>query len=156
MDKKVQQIKQILGEAGIEVVIKKFPESTRTAQEAASVIGCTLGQIAKSLVFKGKDLGKPILIIASGSNGVDEKKINEFLNEEINKADADFVYQQTGFAIGGVPPFGHKTALTTFIDQDLLQYNEIWAAAGTGSSVFRITPKALIEITKGKALDLKS
>jgi prolyl-tRNA editing enzyme YbaK/EbsC (Cys-tRNA(Pro) deacylase) len=156
MNKKTDQIKQILERAEIEVQIKEFSQPTRTAQEAADVIGCTLGQIAKSLVFKGKESGKPILVIASGSNRVDPEKVKDILKEEIDKADADFVLKETGFVIGGVPPFGHSTNITPIIDEDLLQYNEIWAAAGTENSVFKITPQDLVNITQGEISDIKA
>lgn len=153
--KKTQKIKEILRQAGVEIVIKEFPDSTHTARDAANVIGCELGQIAKSLIFKGQKSGRPVLVIASGQNRVDEKKIKNFLNEEIGKADADFVLEKTGFAIGGIPPFGHSSPITTIIDKDLLQYDEIWAAAGTANSVFKIKPQDLTKITGAEILDLK-
>ena len=94
-----------------------------------------MGQIAKSLIFKGKTSQKPILIITSGANRVNEKKVKEYIGEKLGKADADFVREHTGFAIGGVPPVGHIKPITTYIDEDLMQYDEIWAAAGTPNSV---------------------
>lgn len=154
-DEKTAKIRQILTNANVEVLIKHFPESTHTAQEAADAIGCTIGQIAKSLIFKGKDSGNPIFIIASGSNRVDLSKIKDFLKEEIEKADADFVLEHTGFVIGGVPPFGHKTKIIPIIDEDLLRYEEIWAAAGTANSVFKIKSQDLVKIAFGEILDIK-
>lgn len=133
----------------------EFSNSTRTAQEAADAIGCTVGQIAKSLIFKGKTSQKPILIIASGTNRVNEKLVKEYVGEKLEKADADFVLEHTGFAIGGVPPVGHITSINTFIDEDLMQYDEIWAAAGTPNAVFKLTPKILLEITKGSVIKVK-
>src|SRR5690606_11880215 len=133
----------------------EFPESTRTAQEAADAIGCTVGQIAKSLIFKGKTSQKPILIITSGANRVNEKKVKEYIGEKLGKADADFVREHTGFAIGGVPPVGHIKPITTYIDEDLMQYDEIWAAAGTPNSVFKLTPSILADMTKGRIIKVK-
>jgi prolyl-tRNA editing enzyme YbaK/EbsC (Cys-tRNA(Pro) deacylase) len=126
-----------------------MPASTRTAQEAAQAIGCQVGQIAKSLLFKTKRTGKPVLVITSGSNRVNEKKLGELLQEPIEKASADFVREQTGFAIGGVPPVGHANALLTFLDQDLMHYDVIWAAAGTPNAVFKLTPAELEKVTVG-------
>ena len=133
----------------------EFSESTRTAQEAADAIGCTVGQIAKSLIFKGRTSQKPILIITSGANRVNEKTIKEYTGEKLKKADAEFVLEHTGFSIGGVPPVGHTKPLTTFIDEDLMQYEEIWAAAGTPNAVFKLTPKILAEMTKGRIIKVK-
>ncbi|MGB9879954.1 MAG: YbaK/EbsC family protein, partial [Anaerolineae bacterium] len=125
------------------------PQSTRTAAEAAQAVGCAVGQIVKSLVFRGKETHKPILVLASGANRVDEKALAHWVGEPIEKADADFVREQTGFAIGGVPPIGHIQPLPTYIDQDLLLYDEIWAAAGTPHAVFRLTPADLVRMTNG-------
>ncbi len=156
LNQKTLRIKEALDQSGIETIIKEFPSSTRTAQEAADAIGCTISQIAKSIIFKSKESGKPILIITSGSNRVDEKKVEKLINESLEKADADFVLNQTGYIIGGVPPFAHSTKITPLIDEDLLQYEEIWASAGTPNSVFKITPQDLITITKGRVANVKS
>ena len=129
--------------------------STRTAQEAADAIGCTVAQIAKTIIFKGKTSQQPVLIMASGTNRVNEKAVQERINEELEKADADFVLEHTGFTIGGVPPIGHRKPITTYIDQDLMQYNEIWAAAGTPHAVFKLAPRILVEITKGEVIKIK-
>jgi len=142
-------VQTALNEFGVELNVVQLSASTRTAQEAADAVGCTLGQIAKSLVFKDKTSQKPILIIASGMNRVNEKVVEELIDEKLQKADADFVLEQTGFSIGGVPPLGHKNPIPIYIDQDLMQYEEIWAAAGTPNAVFKLTPKILVEITKG-------
>lgn len=135
LKKPAARVQAVLDEFGYELNVTEFPESTRTAQEAADAIGCTVGQIAKSLIFKGKTSQKPILIITSGANRVNEKKVKEYIGEKLGKADADFVREHTGFAIGGVPPVGHIKPITTYIDEDLMQYDEIWAAAGTPNSV---------------------
>jgi len=144
-----------LSESGFELNVIEFSDSTRTAQEAANAIGCTVGQIAKSLIFKGKTSQKPILIIASGVNRVNEKLVKEYISEQLEKADAEFVLKHTGFVIGGIPPVGHIEPITTFIDEDLMQYDEIWAAAGTPNTVFKLTPKILLEITKGTVIKVK-
>jgi len=120
---------------------REFPEGTRTAQDAAAAIGCTVGQIVKSLVFL-RD-GEPILVLCSGANTVDAQRLG------LDKADANVVRRATGFAIGGVPPYGHPAPLETLVDEDLLGYDEIWAAAGTPRSVFPLTPGDLVERTGG-------
>ncbi|NLP48231.1 MAG: YbaK/EbsC family protein [Clostridiales bacterium] len=144
------KVKKALENLGYELIIKEMPESTRTAVEAANAIGCSLEQIVKSLVFMLKDSERPVMIIASGPNRVDEKLFNKLLGEKLVKADADFVLEHTGYSIGGVSPVGLKNHLDIYIDQDLMAYEEIWAAAGTPKSVFRLTPDILKEITGGK------
>lgn len=135
---------------GLTLDVVELPASTRTAQDAADAIGCTVAQIAKSLIFRTKQSQKPVLVIASGVNRVNEKSIGQLLGEKIGKADADFVRQQTGFVIGGVPPVGHLSEITTFIDEDLLELDVIWAAAGTPNAVFRLTPDDLVRATGGQ------
>lgn len=153
--KSAQKVQSILNEFGLELTVIEFEESTRTAQEAADAIGCQLGQIAKSLIFKGKVSQAPVCVIASGSNRVDEKKIKAHLGEKIERADAAFVLEQTGYAIGGIPPIGHSNSIKILIDEDLLSYVEIWAAAGTPHAVFKLTPKDLLDITKGEVIEVK-
>jgi prolyl-tRNA editing enzyme YbaK/EbsC (Cys-tRNA(Pro) deacylase) len=121
---------------------QEFAAGTRTAADAASAIGCEVGAICKSLVFRVGDA--PLLIVASGSNRVDEARFGA------EKADAAFVREQTGFAIGGVPPYGHVRAIETIVDEDLLGYETVWAAAGTPSSVFPIAPAELVARTGGR------
>jgi prolyl-tRNA editing enzyme YbaK/EbsC (Cys-tRNA(Pro) deacylase) len=150
--RRVQEALKILG-VGCEV--REMDETTRSAQDAARSVGCEVGQIAKSLVFKGATTRQAVLVITSGSNRVDEKKLSERIGEPVLKADADFVRQQTGFAIGGVPPVGHAQPIAVFIDEDLLAYSEIWAAAGTPRSVFRLTPQELQRITRGRVIGVK-
>jgi prolyl-tRNA editing enzyme YbaK/EbsC (Cys-tRNA(Pro) deacylase) len=144
-----RRVQQALHELGFLLEVVELPDSTRTAVEAAQAIGCQVGQIVKSLIFKTKRTGRPVLVIASGSNRVNEKVIKELIGEPLGKADAAFVRQQTGFAIGGVSPVGHIQELQTFIDQDLLQYEEIWAAAGTPHAVFCLAPDNLVNMTGG-------
>lgn len=155
LKKSAENVQTVLNEFGLKLNVIELSDSTRTAQEAANTIGCTVSQIAKSLIFKGKTSQKPILIIASGTNRVNEKAIKEHIGEKLGKADADFVLEHTGFAIGGIPPIGHKNPITTLIDEDLLQYEEIWAAAGTPNAVFKLTPKNLVEITNGTIICVK-
>src|SRR5512135_2992485 len=133
-----QKIQEILNSYGQNFKVIEFSESTRTAQEAADRIGCQLGQIVKSLIFRGQHTNKAILVLVSGSNRADEKKISLYSNETIGRADPDFVRTETGFAIGGVPPIGHTHQLETFIDEDLLKYTSVWAAAGTPNAVFEL------------------
>lgn len=141
-----RRVQECLNARGVELAVREFPASTRTAADAAAAVGCEVGQIAKSLVFKGKKSGEAVLIVASGANRVDEKRVAALLGEKIGKADAEFVRQETGYAIGGVPPVGHIKPLRTIMDEDLLQYEEIWAAAGTPHAVFRLTPAQLREL----------
>ena len=150
--KKVQEVLKVLG---LELQVVELQETTRTSADAARAIGCEVGQIAKSLVFRGQKTQRPILVIASGSNRVNEKKVGELISEPLGKADADFVRQKTGFVIGGVPPVGHAEKLEVFIDEDLLRYSEIWAAAGTPNAVFRLTPSDLVRMTEGRVIGIK-
>jgi prolyl-tRNA editing enzyme YbaK/EbsC (Cys-tRNA(Pro) deacylase) len=133
----------------------ELQSTTRTSAEAAQTVGCQVEQIAKSIVFQGKQTHKPILVIASGPNRVNEKRIAEFISEPLGKADADYVRKKTGFVIGGVPPVGHLEMVEIFIDEDLLQYNEIWAAAGTPNAVFKLTPSDLVKMTGGRVVSIK-
>lgn len=150
-----QRIQNILSQHNLAIQVIEFKELTRTAQEAANAIGCQVGQIAKTLIFKGKESNQPICMIASGINRVDEKKIEALIGEKIEKPDAEYVLQHTGYAIGGIPPIGYSFSRKPFIDQDLLAYDEIWAAAGTPNAVFRITPQDLITITNATIADTK-
>jgi prolyl-tRNA editing enzyme YbaK/EbsC (Cys-tRNA(Pro) deacylase) len=146
------KVQKALNIIGLQLEVVELPGSTRTSQEAAQAVGCLVGQIAKSIIFQALASHRPILVIASGPNRVNEKLIEDLISEPIVKADADFVRQRTGFVIGGVPPVGHIENLETFLDQDLLQYQEIWAAAGTPHAVFRLTPGDLLRMTSGKVI----
>ncbi|MCC7129545.1 MAG: hypothetical protein B6D39_01600 [Anaerolineae bacterium UTCFX2] len=150
-----QKIQQALETRGVKLQVIELADSTRTSAEAAQAIGCGVGQIVKSLVFKAKRSERPILVIASGVNRVDERRIEKLIGEPLGKADADFVRARTGFVIGGVPPFGHAEPVETFIDQDLLNYSELWAAAGTPHAVFRLTPDELLFLSDGKVAPVK-
>jgi len=149
-----KKVQEALEKLGLVLQVVELPASTRTAAEAAQSIGCQVGQIVKSLVFKTGYTGRPVLIVASGANRVNEKIIEALISEPLGKADADFVRQHTGFAIGGVPPVGHSTPLETYIDEDLLQFEEIWAAAGTPHAVFRLTPQDLVQMTQGETISI--
>jgi prolyl-tRNA editing enzyme YbaK/EbsC (Cys-tRNA(Pro) deacylase) len=150
-----KRVQEALEALGMSLQVVELPDSTRTAVEAAQAVGCQVGQIVKSLVFKAKHSGRAIMVEASGANRVDEHKIEALLGEPLGKADADFVREHTGFAIGGIPPLGHAEKLETFIDEDLGQYEEIWAAAGTPHAVFRLTPAELQRITTGRVVAIK-
>lgn len=152
MNHQVKKIEKFLEKFGIKSEIKEFSETTKTAVDAAKALNCELGQIAKSIIFRGKETNDPILVIASGPNRINEQLISEGVGEIIEKADADFVREKTGFAIGGVPPFGHRQKIRTFIDKNLLEYKVIWAAAGTHNAVFPLTPEELIKITQGEVV----
>ncbi len=134
--------------------VLEFDAGTRTAEDAAAAIGCKVAQIAKSLLFRAAS-SRPVLVVASGAHRVDEKAVAALVGEPITRANADFVRDATGFAIGGVPPVGHRTAPVTLIDESLMAFEEIWAAAGTPNAVFRLTPADLIALTNGTVAALK-
>lgn len=150
-----QKIQDILRSLGYDYTVIEHAESTRTAQEAAERAGCELGQIVKSLIFKGKESGKPILVLTSGANRVDEKRIAEYAGEPIVRADADFVRTVTGFAIGGVPPIGHAQKMETYLDEDFLQYQTVWAAAGTPNAIFELKTADLQKMTGARVVRVK-
>jgi prolyl-tRNA editing enzyme YbaK/EbsC (Cys-tRNA(Pro) deacylase) len=147
-----QRVQDALTALGLPCRVVELPGSTRTAQEAADAVGCTVGQIVKSLIFRATQTDTPILVLASGANRVNETRLGELAGEPIAKADAAFVRAHTGFAIGGVAPLGHPAPIKTFIDADLLQYDEIWAAAGTPNAVFALTPADLERMTGGRVV----
>jgi Cys-tRNA(Pro) deacylase len=150
----VTRVAAAAAEFGLTIVPKRFPEGTKTAADAAAAIGVHVGQIVKSLIFAVD--GEVVLAYVSGANQLDEKKLAHAAGgAKCARVDADTVYETTGFPIGGVPPFGHKTQLRVFIDPDLLQHDEIWAAAGTWHDVFSIEPHKLVEASEGLVTDLK-
>jgi prolyl-tRNA editing enzyme YbaK/EbsC (Cys-tRNA(Pro) deacylase) len=155
MDQKLSapdRVRAALSAAGVAAHIEEFPSSTRTAQDAAAAVGSSVGQIVKSLVFLAG--GAPVLALVSGANRLDPQRLAALTGALIGKADADAVRQATGYAIGGVPPIGFPAPLPTFIDRDLLQYDVVWAAAGTPRHVFPITANDLVRITGGRVADL--
>jgi prolyl-tRNA editing enzyme YbaK/EbsC (Cys-tRNA(Pro) deacylase) len=150
-----QKIQDALIGLGYPFTVLESELHTRTAQQAADTVGCTLGQITKSLIFKGQNSGKPILVLTSGTNRVDEARISLYVQEPIGRADPDFVRTVTGFAIGGVPPIAHAQPMETYLDEDLMTYATIWAAAGTPNSIFELTPAALKAMTAGRVVQVK-
>ena len=147
---------EVLAEKAGHFRVLEFSESTRTSAEAAQQIGCSLGQIVKSLIFKGQDSQKPVLVLASGSNRVDEKLLAGYLGEKVDRANPEFVREMTGYAIGGVPPFGFSRHIYTYLDSDLLQYKSIWAAAGSPHSVFELTPDELKSFSLAQIVQIAS
>lgn len=145
-----RRVQAALQAHGLDATIREFPTSTRTAAEAAASIGCTVAQIAKSLVFRGERTGRAVLVVASGANRVNEERLAGILEEPVGRADAAFVREKTGYAIGGVPPVAHAEPPIVVIDEDLLELEEIWAAAGTPNAVFRLTPAELVSVTAGR------
>jgi len=152
MKASVARVVEALRAAGLEVEIKEFAESTRTAEEAAAAVGSTVGQIVKSLVFLAGEA--PILALVSGINRADTVKLAHAAGAAIRRADADTVRRVTGFSIGGVPPLGHTTPLRAYLDRDLLRYDTVWAAAGTPNAVFPVAPGELERIANADAVDL--
>lgn len=150
-----QRVQDVLDATGRSFVVQELEQSTRTSAEAAEAVGCTVAQIVKSIIFKAARSERVVLVLTSGANRVDERKVAALLGEPLAKADADFVRERTGFVIGGVAPIGHREAPATFIDQDLLAFKEIWAAAGTPNALFRLTPDDLVAISQGHVADVK-
>jgi prolyl-tRNA editing enzyme YbaK/EbsC (Cys-tRNA(Pro) deacylase) len=146
------KFQELLKEMGLSGGVVEFEETTRTAADAAAAIGCTLGQIVKSIIFRAQPSGQAVLVLTSGSNRVDEKLVEAIIGEKLGKADADFVRTATGYAIGGVPPFGYDHIKYTYLDEDLLKYEEVWAAAGTPNAVFPLTPAQLLQHIQAKAM----
>ncbi|HEY6336519.1 MAG TPA: YbaK/EbsC family protein [Alphaproteobacteria bacterium] len=149
------RIQEMLRARGFTNAVIEREETTRSSAEAALAVGCTVAQIAKSVIFRAKGSGRPVLVVASGPNRVNEKVIEAAIGERLGKADADYVRERTGFVIGGVAPIGHAQKLEIFIDEDLLQFAEIWAAAGTPNAVFKLTPDELQRMTGGRVIGIK-
>jgi Cys-tRNA(Pro) deacylase len=153
MHPSARRVAETLQALGVETSVIEFPQSTRTAQDAAAAIGTTVGQIVKSLVFLAD--GRPVLALVSGANHVALEKVRRALRAvRVERADADAVRAATGYAIGGVPPLGHAQPLRILLDRDLLQYEAVYAAAGTPHAVFAIAPGRLQEITTATVLEL--
>jgi prolyl-tRNA editing enzyme YbaK/EbsC (Cys-tRNA(Pro) deacylase) len=146
------RVQDALTEHGVPSAIVYLERAARTSAEAAAAVGCRVDQIAKSLVFRGATSGRPLLVIASGAHRVDEARMASVVGEPLGKADADFVRAHTGFAIGGVAPLAHPAPLTTLIDEHLLTWDRIWAAAGHPHTVFPLTPSELVRITGGRVV----
>lgn len=155
LSKSAEFVQRALCEKGLKFEVVELNASTRTANDAAMTIGCQVEQIIKSLLFRTKETQKPVLVLASGKNRVSEKIIQKYIGEKIEKADADFTREITGFAIGGMP-LGHKNLIPfVYIDEDLLQYETLWAAAGTPYAVFSLPAKELQAVTSGKIVSIK-
>jgi prolyl-tRNA editing enzyme YbaK/EbsC (Cys-tRNA(Pro) deacylase) len=150
-----QRVQSVLRSLGSDAVIHEHPEACRTSAEAAVVLGCTVAQIAKSVIFKGASSGQSILVIASGANRVDTKKVALIANEEPDKANADFVREHTGFVIGGVSPIAHAKPGKVLFDQDLLLFDAVFPAGGTPQAMFRIEPRELLRISGATLADIK-
>lgn len=150
-----QRVQDAAGRLGLAVEVVEMTQSTRTAEEAAAAAGCVVGQIVKSLVFRGKQTGKPFLLLVSGSNRVNEKAVAKVLGETLTRPDAQYVRDLTGYAIGGIPPLGHREPIDTWIDEDLLRYDAVWAAAGTPEAIFKVAPADLQAKTGAKTLVVK-
>lgn len=149
----MSRFEEWLAGADLGVSVRKFPEGTRTAPDAARAVGCEVGQIVKSLVFVAG--GRPVVALVSGANRLDEGRLGAMAGTPVTKADAAVAREATGYAIGGVPPFGHATDIPVFMDRDLLGYASVWAAAGRPDSVFEIQPERLRELSKATVADLK-
>ena len=150
----VTRVAEAARAAGLVIETRRFPEGTKTAQDAATAIGVEVGQIVKSLVFGVDD--EIVMALVSGSNQLDEKKLAAAAGgSKCSRVDADAVRAATGFPIGGVPPFGHSTQLRVFVDPDLLQYDEVWAAAGTWNDNFGANPNDIVRVSGGLVTDLK-
>jgi prolyl-tRNA editing enzyme YbaK/EbsC (Cys-tRNA(Pro) deacylase) len=138
-----QRVQDALREKGLESQVRHMSQATRSADEAAAACGCSVGQIVKSLVFRGAVSGKPYLFLVSGANRVNQEGVARVIGEALHRPDANDVRDITGFAIGGIPPFGHKTPLATYMDAALFEFAQVWAAAGTPDAVFPIAPQRL-------------
>ena len=152
--KAVERFERAARATGLSFEVLRFPEGTKTAADAARAVGCEVGQIVKSLVFVAGD--EPFLALTSGANQADPARLATILDvAEVRRATADEARRATGFAIGGTPPFGHPGALTVLIDGDLMDHHEVWAAAGTPDSVFRLTPDDLLRASRGRVEDFR-
>lgn len=143
------RVQAALARQGLDCTVVELPGSTRTAEDAARAVGCRVEQIIKSLVFRGRRTGEPVLVLASGGNRVSEPLVAAIVGEEIERADPTYVRQRSGFAIGGVAPIGHPAPIRTIIDEDLLKHEVLWAAAGTPHAVFRMTATDLPRMSSG-------
>jgi len=147
---------QLLADAGVDTVVVEFEQPTRTSAEAAAAIGCSVAEIAKSIVFRGRTSGQAVVVVASGDNRVSEAKVAAKLGEPLGRADADFVRTATGYAIGGVAPIGHSQPVKLLLDEDLRNFEKVWAAAGTPFSVFPVKPDQLRRLTGADWTDVRS
>lgn len=150
-----QKVARAFEQSGTAILIVQHEQSARTAQEAADACGCDLAQIVKSLIFTRVDTDQIVLLLVSGANRVHETRTGRQIGAKLKRAEIERVRRETGFAIGGIPPFGHLTKLETYIDEDLLEHKDVWAAAGTPNSVFNIDPKNLADLSEAKIICVK-
>jgi prolyl-tRNA editing enzyme YbaK/EbsC (Cys-tRNA(Pro) deacylase) len=151
-----RRVQEALRALGLDCTITEHASSARTSQEAAEVLGCAVAQIAKSLVFRALASGGPVLVVASGANRVDERKVGALVGEPIGRADANFVREATGYAIGGIPPVGHARPIPTWVDADLLAHEVVYAAGGTPNALFAIASRELLRVCGGREADVKA
>lgn len=149
------RVAQLLLDAGVDSRVVEFEQPTRTSAEAAAAIGCSVAEIAKSIVFRGGESGQAVVVVTSGENRVSETKVAARVNEALARADADFVRASTGYAIGGVAPIGHALAVKLLLDEDLRRFDVVWAAAGTPFSVFPVSPEQLRTLTGAEWADVR-
>jgi prolyl-tRNA editing enzyme YbaK/EbsC (Cys-tRNA(Pro) deacylase) len=150
------RVAEELRRLGAVTEVKEMPESTRTAAEAAAALGCSVAQIVKSLVFRSVGGDEPVLVLVSGADRVDVGRLAEVVGEEVEQATGKFVRERTGYAIGGVPPVAHAQPLVTYLDEHLLGYDVVWAAAGTPRAVFSIGPGDLLRVTAARVVAVAS
>lgn len=145
-----QRVRAAAAAAGLSISVSEMPDSTRTAEDAAAACGCAVAQIVKSLVFTGADSGRAYLLLVSGANRVDEQGMAAILGEPLERPDGRAVRELTGYAIGGIPPLGFPEPMPTVIDEKLLEFDTVWAAAGTPRCVFSVDPRALAAATNAR------
>jgi prolyl-tRNA editing enzyme YbaK/EbsC (Cys-tRNA(Pro) deacylase) len=155
LQKSAERVQKVLDKFGAKLEVVEMSASTRTSQEAANAVGCQVSQIAKSLIFKTENTERPVLVIASGTNRVNEKKMSDLVGERLEKADAKFVLENAGFAIGGIPPIRRENYAAVYMDEELLKYEDIWAAAGTPHAVFKVSPNVLSDISGASIISIK-
>lgn len=148
------RVQAAANDMNLAIAVRQMSASTRTAEEAAGACGCDVAQIVKSLIFRGRTSQNPLLLLVSGANRVHEQHTARRIGEALGQADADFVREATGFAIGGVPPFGHDTPIATYMDTDLLAFDRVWAAAGTPRCLFSVSPRALQSAISATVIDV--
>lgn len=148
----IERVRRAAESLGLSIEIRAMDQSTHTAEQAAIACQCSIGQIVKSLVFRAKSTRRPVLLLVSGCHKVDLAKVEAVIGDRLERADADFVRQSTGFAIGGIPPFGHAERLRTYLDEALLGHALVYAAAGTPLAIFSIEPEVLLQVTEAKVI----
>lgn len=153
MSKSLKRVRAALGDAGIAAEILEMTSETRTAEQAATAAGCHVDQIAKSIIFRGEETGHVVLFLTAGSNTVDTTKASHIAGQDLGKADANLIRAETGFAIGGVAPVGHLTSVRSFMDPRLMEFDQVWAAAGTPRHIFAISPADLQHMTGAELTD---